>query len=131
MSGLLIFLFVYTAINKLKNHSEFIYTLRQSPLLAKFAAPVSWLIPLVELLISISLLFPERRKSGFLFYGILMSAFTLYVGFMFLFTPNLPCTCGGIITQLNWNEHLLVNISFTAIAFIGFKISKPSKFLLQ
>jgi hypothetical protein len=46
---------------------------------------------------------------------------------MLLFTPKLPCSCGGVLKNLSWKEHLMFNFCFTAIAFIGWRFSKKNK----
>jgi len=30
-----------------------------------------------------------------------------------------PCSCGGILSDMNWNQHLIFNIVFTMIALTG------------
>jgi hypothetical protein len=125
--ALLIFLFVYAAISKLANHNQFIYVLSKSPLIGQFTALISWIVPVVELLISLLLFRPGWRRFGLSMSMLLMSAFTLYIGYMLLFTPQLPCSCGGIIQQLSWREHLLFNILFTVLAYMGFRFTKQSK----
>ena len=35
---------------------------------------------------------------------------------MITYSPYLPCSCGGLIDFLTWNEHLALNISLTTIS---------------
>lgn len=131
ISALLILLFVYTAASKLLAHNSFVFTLSQSPLLQRYSIPLSWIIPLTEILISCFLFIPRLRKTGLLFSVILMTAFTIYISFMIAFTPTLPCSCGGVIKSLTWKEHLLLNISFVVMALFGWLMIKKNKILLQ
>ena len=127
ISALLIFLFVYAAVSKLTDHSQFIYSLSKSPLIASFTTSISWIIPGVELLISMFLFIPAWRQPGLAMSIVLMGIFTLYIGYMLLFARELPCSCGGVIQKLTWREHLLFNILFTVLAYMGFKFSRQSK----
>ena len=127
ISATFIFLYVYTAVSKIISHDSFESVLSRSPLLSKFSSFVSWMIPSVEIGISLLLVIPNLRKPGLLFSASLMSLFTLYIAYMLLFTPELPCSCGGVLNSLGWKEHLVFNIFLTALAFIGWTFSKTNK----
>jgi len=32
------------------------------------------------------------------------------------FVEKLPCSCGGVIAKLSWNQHLLLNLGFVLLA---------------
>jgi hypothetical protein len=127
ISALLILLFVYAAISKLINYNLFVFTLSQSPLISSSKSSIAWLIPCTELIISLLLFVPRWKHFGLLSSAILMSIFTIYIGYMLLFVPELPCSCGGIIQKLNWKEHLVFNIFFTFIAYAGYIFSIQTK----
>ena len=127
ISATFIFLFVYTAVLKMIDRESFAYVLSRSSLLGKFSSFVSWTIPSVEIVISLLLIIPNFRRLGLLFSTLLMSLFTLYIAYMLMFTSHLPCSCGGVLNNLGWKEHLLFNICFTGFAFIGWRFSKTNK----
>ncbi len=54
---------------------------------------------------------------------VLMGIFTLYVGYMLIFTSGHFCTCGGILEKLTWPEHLIFNVIFTILAIMA--VLKP------
>jgi|SRR6218665_8396 len=124
ISALLLILFLYTAASKLTDHERFVMVLKKSPLLQKVAGPVSWFVPLSELVISLSLFVPAWRLYGFRLAFGLMSIFTVYIGYMILFTPHLPCSCGGVIRKMSWGEHMIFNVFFTAISWLGIRLEK-------
>jgi putative oxidoreductase len=124
IAAVLIFLFVYTAINKLMNIESFEAVISKSPIIHQNASLISWLVPLGELIISLLLLIPVFREYGFLFSSILMGIFTLYVAYMLLFIPTLPCSCGGVIQKMNWTQHLIFNIFFFFLSFFGWRIKR-------
>ncbi len=119
ISALFILLFVYTAITKLIEHQSFKVVLSQSPLIGINATILSWVLPILELLTAALLFVPSIRKWGFACSLILMLLFTGYIAYMIFFTPNLPCSCGGVLALMTWPQHLIFNIFFTTLAVIG------------
>src|SRR5215831_19647531 len=105
--ALFILLFVYTGLSKLRSHSLFLHTLRIFLAARRLATFLSWMIPTIELLISITLYIPRWQKTGLLLSTGIMCVFTLYLGYVLVFNRTLPCSCGGIISELSWNQHLL------------------------
>ncbi len=124
ISALLIILFVYTGISKLNEHNSFQGVLSQSPLIGARSNFLSWSIPILELLTAILLFLPFARKSGLFISLILMTVFTVYVFYMIVFIPHLPCNCGGVIKNMTWTEHLFFNIFFATITLIAFWLHK-------
>lgn len=106
---LLVFLFTYTSVSKLMDHATFEITLLQSPIIKDHAIIISWLVPGIELIAVALLLLDKYRQEGLLLSLSLMITFTAYIFYMILFIPNLPCSCGGILKELSWDDHLLVN----------------------
>jgi hypothetical protein len=123
----LIFLFLYAAVSKLLTHSAFTSVLGKSPLLGRVSKLVAWLVPLTEIGLAILLFIPSFRKLGLLLSIFLMSLFTIYIAYMLLFIPQLPCSCGGVVSSLDWKEHLVFNCCVTLVACIGWKLSKTNK----
>jgi putative oxidoreductase len=119
IASLLILLFVYTAVSKLSGLFAFESVLKKSPLIGDYAAYIKWGVPIVELIISASLFYSKTRRIGMFASAILMFGFTAYIGYMIAFTPNLPCSCGGVLSQMNWNQHLIFNIIFTILPIVA------------
>lgn len=124
--GLLIFLFVYTALSKLDGLSQFRAALLQSPLLSNRSQFFSLAIPVTELFVAFLLFLPRTRLWGLYGAFALMLLFTLYITYMLNFTPHLPCSCGGVLKQLTWKQHLLFNIVFTLLSLTGIFLQKRS-----
>jgi putative oxidoreductase len=116
IASLFVLLFVYTALSKLFLPEKFKWALGKSPLISSYKDIIVWAIPSVELALALLLFFPKTRRWGLLSSFILMSIFTVYISYMMLFTPKLPCSCGGIIQYMTWKQHLVFNILFTALA---------------
>lgn len=121
---LLIALFTYTAIRKLQNPWPLAYVLRQVPLLEKHTGVLVWLIPCLELIAAALLTFSgQGRRAGYRLSFILMATFTIYVAAILVLSSNLPCSCGGIIGQLNWPGHLVLNLLLTCCSYWGWRTS--------
>jgi uncharacterized membrane protein YphA (DoxX/SURF4 family) len=130
ISSLFILLFVYTGLSKLNEHDSFRAVLSQSPLIESKADFISWALPIIELCAALLLLFPFTRKYGILVSFILMIIFTGYVGYMILSRRHLPCSCGGVLKQMTWIQHLEFNVLFTALAFIGMLLFPNKKLFI-
>lgn len=117
--GLFIFLFVYASIAKLLEFHSFKAVLSQSPLIAGYAMIIALLLPFAEIGIAVLLLFPSMRRIGLYASFALLLLFTGYIAYMIVFTPHLPCSCGGVIKQMSWLQHLVFNIAWILLALIG------------
>ncbi|MBF7092625.1 hypothetical protein IUY40_13900 [Flavobacterium sp. ALJ2] len=119
---LYILLFVYAAISKLLDFENFRVQLGQSPLLSAFAGSIAWLVPIVELLISLLLVLKRWRLIGFFAAFSLMVMFTAYIYIILNYSSFVPCSCGGILEKLGWKEHLFFNFVFIMLAAAGILI---------
>ena len=116
---LFILLFTYAAASKLVDYSSFMLQLGKSPLLAGMAGFIAWFIPLVEIVISLLLIFSRTRLSGLYASYTLMVLFTAYIISILGFSEFIPCSCGGILQKLSWGPHLIFNIVFCLLAVTG------------
>jgi len=130
---LLIFLFVYTATSKFLDNGKFVFQmgLAPVPLMKVFAPFLGWVIPAVESIIAISLatgfFYPTVKTKGLYASVILLSIFEIYITIMLLSGSHLPCTCGGIVSQMGWKQHLLFNAFFILGGILSIKHSKKEK----
>lgn len=116
---LLTILFTYASISKLLQYNTFRFQLDQSPFATAYAGLIAWSVPGIELIATVLLLFPATRLKGYyLSYG-LMFLFTVYIYAILHFSYFVPCSCGGILSRMNWEQHLVFNIIFTFIALAG------------
>lgn len=120
--NIFIFLFVYTALSKLQQFHQFEAVLQKSPLLQSSSEAIAWILPTTELLVAALLFIPNTRRIGFYSSAALMIIFTVYISYMIVFTPHLPCSCGGVIKQMSWKQHLLFNLALTALSLFAIVI---------
>jgi hypothetical protein len=131
ISSLFILLFVYTAISKIIDFENFSNTLSTAPLIRTVGSQLAWLIPAVEIATSILLFFPKTRKIGLWASLALMLIFTGYLAYMLFVSDVRPCSCGGVIEKMTWNQHFIFNIFFTVLAGFGLWLYKKKSHRLD
>ncbi|WP_047419600.1 MauE/DoxX family redox-associated membrane protein [Cellulophaga sp. Hel_I_12] len=124
---LFILLWVYAATSKLLMYDEFQIQLSKSPFVSKYSSQLVWIIPLTEYVLAGLFLFQKYILNAFYLSLSMMALFTLYILFVLNFSESIPCSCGGIIGQLSWNEHLFFNVAFILLAFLGIVFLKRQK----
>jgi hypothetical protein len=67
---------------------------------------------------------PRTRKLGLYISLGLMMAFTGYISYMMIFIPDLPCSCGGVISKMTWGQHLIFNVFFMLLALTGILLNR-------
>lgn len=128
--ALFILLFVYTGITKLIDQASFRLVISRSPVIGQWATLLSWALPIIELLAALLLFFPKTKKLGLWISLGLMILFTGYIAYMLVFSDHLPCSCGGVLQQLTWLQHLEFNILFTLLsAFSIWFYTKHQRFI--
>lgn len=116
---LFVVLFLYASTSKILDFDTFSAQIGKSPLIMRYPRFIAYSVPTVEILISIVLLIPRLQIIGFFMSYTLMLLFTLYIAFILLFSPYVPCSCGGILQSMGWTEHLVFNTAFVALAVVG------------
>lgn len=119
ISFLFILLFIYAATSKLLDYEKFRVQIGQSPLLTSFAGWVAWGIPATEIVVSLMLAFPRYRLIGLYASFSLMVMFTAYIVAILNFSDYVPCSCGGVLQKMSWNQHLVFNIAFVLMGLVG------------
>ena len=118
---LFILLFTYTAVNKLLRFDGFAYSIRRIPGIPLPPRLVAGLVISAELVAVLLLLVNQLRKWGLLLCAVLMILFSGYIIYMLAVDKNLPCSCGGILRELSWRQHLVLNIILGCAALWAFR----------
>lgn len=118
--GLLILLFLYASVSKLANPGALRHDMYNQPFPRWLSSILIWAIPITEILISLCLIPDRSRKYALWLALILMSLFTLYAAAILLHLfPYVPCSCGGVLRNLTWEQHLIFNLFFVGVAITG------------
>jgi uncharacterized membrane protein YphA (DoxX/SURF4 family) len=124
---LLVVLFLYTGISKLMDYTVFKEQIAESPILAPVAPFIAWALPLVEFAVAVALFIPAWRLWGLYASFVLMLLFTGYIAAILSFSEELPCSCGGILQEMSWQQHLVFNITFTVLAIVSAILEKKRR----
>lgn len=121
---LFVTLFLYTAISKIMDYGVFKEQLLESPIVG-FAAPLVAIgLPILELVLIALLVMPRWRLLGLYASTALMTAFTAYIIVLMNIADHLPCSCGGVLAQLSWGEHIVFNSVFIALGVAGILLER-------
>lgn len=121
---LFIILFLYTAISKIMDYEIFKEQLAESPVLAPFSKLIAIGLPIVEFLVTILLIIPKWRLKGLYSSLILMTSFTVYIVVLISFSTHLPCSCGGVLAEMSWKQHIVFNSFFVGLSILAIRIER-------
>lgn len=116
---LFIILFVYAGLTKLLDFEKFVIQIGQSPMLTAYSKWVAWIIPILEIAIALLLVFKRARLIALYASFALMVVFTAYIIVIMNFSPYVPCSCGGVLQNMGWKEHLVFNVGFVVLGIAG------------
>lgn len=112
-------LFFYAAVSKLMDFERFQVQLAQSPMFGNYSNGGVYLTIASELTVVFMLLLKRYRLTGLYAALGLMTAFTVYIYAILNYSDSIPCSCGGILENMDWNTHLLFNLLCVALAIVG------------
>lgn len=116
---LLILLFVYAAVSKLTDYETFKVQLGKSPFITDYASILAWVLPVFEILVGLMLAFKKTRLLGLYASLFLMTMFTAYIYIMLRYSYYVPCSCGGVLSNMSWITHFWFNVLFVLLSLIG------------
>ncbi|GAB3219552.1 DoxX family membrane protein [Algoriphagus aestuariicola] len=120
LSSVLTLVFGYTGLDKLIRFRDSRNAFHNQTFPPDLAEVLSYLVPGVELLIALLLLFSATRWWGFLSSILLLTIFTTYVGLIWAGAfPRVPCNCAGVLESLGWAEHFWMNLGLIGISVYG------------
>ncbi|WP_207423761.1 MauE/DoxX family redox-associated membrane protein [Desertivirga brevis] len=123
--SVLTLIYSYSALSKLLNFEETKRQMLNQPVPEWLSGILAWFIPFIELTTVVLLFFPSTRRLGFKLSTTLLLAFTLYVAMAMLnLLGETACTCGGLISYLRWDTHLLFNITLLILSITGLIIKE-------
>ena len=122
-----IILFLYTGIAKIMDYSVFKEQLAVSPILGPVAKSVALLLPPVEFVVVLLMMIPRWRLKGLYATLAMMILFTAYIIALYAVSNEMPCSCGGIIELLSWQQHLVFNGVFILLNIWAIKLQRREK----
>lgn len=119
---LFLVLFIYTATSKLLNYENFETQLGQSPVFTAYADYLVIALPIFELSVAGLFLISNYQLIAYYLSFALMVMFTTYIIIILNFSDFIPCSCGGVLEDLSWSEHIVFNLFFIVLAILGILI---------
>lgn len=121
-------LFMYAAFSKLMEYDKFVVQLGQNAMLSPYAGILAWLLPVLEIVVAVMLVFEGLRLWGLYAALGLMAMFTAYIYVVLHHMDTVLCSCGGVLQAMSWSQHLVFNGVFTVLAGVGIALSglRPS-----
>lgn len=127
-SGILIFIFIYSGLQKIIDFENFTSIISKSPLIPTgISKQIGFLVIVIEILIVFLFFIKRFRLTAFLLSFFLLLLFEGYIILMLLYSPYLPCSCGGFIEQLSWTEHIFFNLALMVLSITGYLTGNPDK----
>lgn len=124
---LFVLLFLYAAISKILKYDISLLQMQKSPIITTYASMLVWLVPTLEIVISMMLLINRTVMLGLYAAFGLMCLFTVYIYAILNFSDTIPCHCGGALELLTWQQHLLFNIFFIIMAVVALLLKSTTK----
>lgn len=132
----LMLFWLYVVIDKLWSLPAFHKAMERQPFPDWWADILFWLLPLIELLISLLFYGTQQHPRLAKRYGelpfslsaILLLIFTIYIalGVAGLYEDR-PCGCASILSGLSWGWHLLVNIVLLIMSLVGWYLQPKER----
>ena len=124
--GMLVLMWSYAAASKLLDYETSRSQMLNQVFSHRIANTLVWAVPATELILA-GCLFLWQRLALYASF-ILLSLFTLYIGVVMTgIFGRIPCSCGGILEQMSWGQHLVFNLFFIAITILGLNLNDRDK----
>lgn len=128
ITAALILLWVYAAGSKLLNFEQSRMQMLNQVFSHQIANILVWAVPFSELLVSSLLIFIKTRLAGLYASLLLLVSFTVYIGLvMNNVFGRIPCSCGGILSKMTWEQHLVFNMVFILVTSTAILLSTHVK----
>ncbi|WP_134090081.1 MauE/DoxX family redox-associated membrane protein [Olivibacter sp. XZL3] len=126
LTAFIAMMFFYAIVSKLSDYEEAHRQMRNQVFPDAIADILTWLIPLIELLILGCLVYKPKKLLGLWASFALLSGFCLYIILgMNKFFDRIPCSCGGILSEDGtYRDQLNFNLVFIVFALIAIALEK-------
>lgn len=125
---LLVALWAYAACSKLSDLEHSRYLMLNQVFPKSIALILVWAVPLTEIGIAVLLCFEDGLRPGFRLSMVLLSLFTLYICLILTnIFGRIPCSCGGFIERMSWEQHLAFNLFFIFLAVLASRLLKKQE----
>lgn len=125
LAALIAAMFFYASLSKLSDYALNLYQMKSQIFPVWMAMILAWLIPVIELFVALGLLFRPIRLRAFYAAFALLLLFSIYIVIaMSGAFGRIPCSCGGILKNMTYWNHLIFNLTFMFLAVLGIAIEQ-------
>jgi uncharacterized membrane protein YphA (DoxX/SURF4 family) len=121
---ILVLNFFYEGIHKIAYWSSYSVWLHYAPLLKPVWVPLTYVIPISEIILSIALLFPKYRISALNWSIFMLMVFVLWVISSYLFTHRIFWPYHALWKKPTWMQKILISIGLCWMSLIAFLLIK-------
>lgn len=125
IAAIIALMFFYAVAVKLSDYEQAYWNMHNQVFSEQIAVILTWLIPTIECLLIMLLLYKPFMVKGLWGALTMLSAFSLYIVLaMHHLFDRTPCSCGGILgSQSSYYDQLWFNIAFILLALAGLIIT--------
>jgi uncharacterized membrane protein YphA (DoxX/SURF4 family) len=117
---LIAILFIYAGVYKIMDVEIFKSQMGESPLLPETLIPyIAIILPISEIVLGLCLIFNIQVLFSLWTSSLLMVFFSCYLIILFTMYEKPPCACGGILSKMDYPEHIVFNIIYTLICIVA------------
>jgi len=121
----LIITFLYSASSKYFDLDIFSVAMRSQSFPNWLATSLILLLPPIEIAIAVLLMFERTKLLGAYISALVLLIFTVYSAMAeFRLFSHSACPCGGLISKMNWKQHLIFNSTLFTMSAVGIYIKK-------
>jgi uncharacterized membrane protein YphA (DoxX/SURF4 family) len=117
---LFITMFLYAAVSKWLIFDVFKHQIGKQPLNETLKHYLVWILPISEVIVSFLIMISKTQRLAIILATGMMILFTGYIILVQLhFYGEIPCSCGGAISEFTWTQHLYFNLFFVSAGIIA------------
>jgi uncharacterized membrane protein YphA (DoxX/SURF4 family) len=126
---MLVFYFFYEGIYKIAYWSSYSNWLHHAPLIKPFWIPLTYLIPIGEIGLSIALILPRHKIIALYMAISILLIFILWVAGAHVFSKQLFWPFHGFWKNPTWMENILISLTLSWLSFSAIIVSNGGFFL--
>ena len=119
IASVLILLFMYAAVSQVVFHNTYYTQLNRSLINGLFAGIITWLIPVVHILLAWLLWRPSTKLAGFICSLGVVSLYTIYLFIMLPLGSKAACQCGELWQKASLEINILFNLAVILLTAVG------------
>lgn len=127
---ILVLNFFYEGVYKIAYWSNYSHWLHLAPILRPFWVPLTYAIPLGEVMLSLALLIPSYRTGALYWTIVLQLAFVIWIACLLLLTSYLFWPYHAFWKNPSWIQKALISVGLSWLALTAIILSSDRSYLM-